>query len=109
MPSRRHPESSVRTFAHSGSDAGTLDTPEITLRVPSTAAELDAAREIFSEYARGLDVDLCFQSFEHRARRPARRLCRADRHLLLAYVGGELAAARAMRRRARPTTPMPAR
>ena len=64
MPSRRHPESSVRTFAHSGSDAGTLDTPAIALRVPATAAELDAAREIFSEYARGLDVDLCFQSFD---------------------------------------------
>ena len=97
MPSRRHPESSVRTFAHSGSDAGTLDTPEITLRAPSTAAELDAAREIFSEYARGLDVDLCFQSFDAELAGLPGDYAAPTGHLLLAYVGGELAGCGAMR------------
>ena len=98
MPSRRHPESSVRTFAHSGSDAGTVDTPEITLRVPTTAAELDAAREIFSEYARRPRRRPVLPELRLRARRPARRLRRADRsRCCWPIVGGELAGCGAMR------------
>ena len=97
MPSRRHPESSVRTFAHTGSDAGTVGTPEITLRVPETAAELEATRAIFGEYARGLDVDLCFQSFDSELAGLPGDYAAPTGHLLLAYVGGELAGCGAMR------------
>ena len=31
---------------------------------PQSQADLDATRQIFREYADGLDVDLCFQDFE---------------------------------------------
>jgi hypothetical protein len=41
-----------------------LDKPSITLRTPSTPAELDAVRDIFREYASTLGVDLCFQGFD---------------------------------------------
>ena len=97
MPSRRHSEPSVRTFAHSGSDAGTLGAPEIVLRVPATSAELDAAREIFGEYARGLDVDLCFQDFDSELAGLPGDYAAPGGHLLLAYVGNELAGCGAIR------------
>eukprot|EP01041_Mallomonas_annulata_P041917 gene41917-66089_t len=41
-----------------------LDKPSISLRTPATPAEWDAVRDIFREYAAGLGVDLCFQSFD---------------------------------------------
>ena len=34
------------------------------IRPVQTSAELDTARQLFREYARELDVDLCFQDFE---------------------------------------------
>ena len=38
--------------------------PEIVFFTPDTAAQLDTARDILSEYAAQLDVDLCFQDFK---------------------------------------------
>jgi putative acetyltransferase len=41
-----------------------MEPPSIALLEPDTPALLDAAREIFREYAGSLAVDLCFQGFE---------------------------------------------
>ena len=41
-----------------------LDTPTVVLVTPDAPDEIDATRAIFRDYARALDVDLCFQNFE---------------------------------------------
>ena len=41
-----------------------MNTKSIDIVTPSTAAELDALRDIFREYAASLKVDLCFQGFD---------------------------------------------
>lgn len=41
-----------------------MNTKSIDIATPSTAAELDALRDIFREYAASLKVDLCFQGFD---------------------------------------------
>ncbi len=42
----------------------TAPVPHIDIATPGSHSELDAAREIFREYAEGLGVDLCFQQFD---------------------------------------------
>ncbi len=37
-----------------------MDTPAIELFTPASAAEVEAVRDIFREYAATLSVDLCF-------------------------------------------------
>ena len=41
-----------------------MQRPSIQLVTPDTQAQLDATRQIFTEYAEQLGVDLCFQNFD---------------------------------------------
>ncbi len=74
-----------------------MQAPEIRLVAADKPPLIDAARELFRDYARSLQIDLCFQNFEAELdglpgeyRAPAGRL-------LLAVVDGEPAACGAMR------------
>lgn len=71
--------------------------PRIVLSSPDTAAAIDAARDIFGEYARSLDVDLCFQNFEAELATLPGEYAPPGGYLLLAHVGGELAGCGAIR------------
>lgn len=65
--------------------------PDIRLVVPESAEALDAAREIFREYAAGLGVDLCFQNFEAELAGLPGEYASPAGHLLLALVDGAIA------------------
>lgn len=67
------------------------DPPRIALLPVETGDAIEPAREILREYARSLDVDLCFQNFEAElATLPGEYAAPAGR-LLLAHVDGALA------------------
>jgi len=70
---------------------------EITLVTPATPAELDAARELFREYAEALGVDLCFQNFEAELDGLPGDYGEPGGALLLAWCGGQLAGCGALR------------
>lgn len=71
--------------------------PTLELVAPASAAQLDAVREIFREYAAQLGVDLCFQGFEQELATLPGDYAEPDGALLLAYVDGALAGCGAMR------------
>ena len=74
-------------------DAG----PQIELLTAQTAAHMAAVRELFSEYAASLDIDLCFQNFDaERAALPG-VYAPPGGALLLALVDGAPAGCVAMR------------
>jgi putative acetyltransferase len=72
-------------------------TPPIELRRADSAADLAQAVTIFREYAASLDIDLCFQNFEAELASLPGEYAPPTGHLLLAFVGGELAACAAFR------------
>ena len=74
-----------------------METPEIRLLEPDSAEWLDAARDIFREYAKGLGVDLCFQNFEAELASLPGDYAPPGGALLLAFVDGQLAGCGAMR------------
>jgi len=74
-----------------------LDKPSITLRTPSTPAELDAVRDIFREYASTLGVDLCFQGFDAELAQLPGDYAEPRGALLVAVVEGAVAGCCALR------------
>ena len=74
-----------------------MDKPSITLRTPSTPAELDAVRDIFREYASSLGVDLCFQGFDAELAQLPGDYAEPRGALLVAEVEGAVAGCCALR------------
>lgn len=77
--------------------ASRMQAPDIQLVVADTPALVDAAREIFREYARSLPIDLCFQNFEAELAELPGEYVAPQGQLLLALVDGSVAACGAMR------------
>jgi len=71
--------------------------PQVTLRVVDSAAELDAVRLLFREYAAQLGVDLCFQGFEAELAGLPGEYAAPSGTLLLALVDGMPAGCGALR------------
>ncbi|AKJ31716.1 GNAT family N-acetyltransferase [Caldimonas brevitalea] len=74
-----------------------MESPEIRLVVPDRPELLNAAREIFKEYADSLGVDLGFQGFETELRSLPEPYAPPGGQLLLAYVDAQLAGCGAFR------------
>lgn len=75
----------------------TAQLPLIQLVSPRTAKDLDALRGIFREYAEGLGVDLCFQSFDQELASLPGDYAPPRGALLTAMVDGALAGCCALR------------
>ena len=71
--------------------------PEIRLVRAESAAELDAARELMLEYARGLGIDLSFQDFDAELAGLPGEYGAPSGQLLLALVDEQLAGCGAFR------------
>ncbi len=74
-----------------------MHAPHISLVAVDKPPLIDAARELFRDYARSLRIDLCFQNFEAELDGLPGEYCAPDGQLLLALVDGEFAACAAMR------------
>lgn len=75
-----------------------MHVPETRLIVPDSPALIDAAREIFREYAASLAVDLSFQQFDQELRDLPGEYAEPGGCLLLAMVEGAVAGCGAYRR-----------
>ncbi|WP_137895655.1 GNAT family N-acetyltransferase [Ramlibacter sp. 2FC] len=74
-----------------------MDKPQIELISASSPEQLQATREIFEEYARSLDVDLCFQQFDEELAGLPGEYAAPRGALLLALVDGTVAGCCALR------------
>lgn len=79
---------------HSSAD---LPFRSVDLRTPMAVDELAAARTILREYAASLNLDLCFQNFDHEVQTLPGEYASDRGGLLLAYVGDECAGCCALR------------
>mgnify|MGYP000532350444 CR=1 FL=1 len=75
-----------------------MDQPETRLVVADTPALVEAAREIFRDYAASLSFDLCFQDFDAELAGLPAPYAAPDGTLLLALIDGEVAGCGALRR-----------
>ncbi|MBX3660270.1 MAG: GNAT family N-acetyltransferase [Ramlibacter sp.] len=74
-----------------------MDIPQIQLVTPMAEADMAATREIFREYAEGLGVDLCFQSFDDELASLPGDYAEPRGSLMLALVENEVAGCCALR------------
>lgn len=74
-----------------------MSTPLVEILAPQRAADLDALREIFREYAASLQIDLSFQNFEQELNTLPGEYAAPRGALLLAQVNGEVAGCCALR------------
>ena len=71
--------------------------PEVTLVCPDAPELIRAAQQAMREYARSLNVDLCFQDFDREVAGLPGDYAPPSGHLLLAFVDGALAGCGAFR------------
>jgi putative acetyltransferase len=71
--------------------------PSIQLVTPDTQAQINATRQIFTEYAAQLGVDLCFQNFDSELADLPGEYTSPQGALLLALVDGDVAGCCALR------------
>ena len=64
----------------------------------TTDEQIEAARALFKEYAAGLAIDMCFQSFDHELQTLPGKYATPDGRLLLAYDNEELIGCIALRK-----------
>lgn len=74
-----------------------LPKPTIALVTPSTPEDIAAVRQIFTEYAESLNVDLCFQDFEAELELLPGEYAAPRGALLLAMVNQQVAGCCALR------------
>ena len=67
------------------------------IEIKAAYDNLDAVRDLFREYAKGLGDDLCFQDFEHELSTLPGKYARPKGRLYLAYDQGEAIACIALR------------
>jgi GNAT superfamily N-acetyltransferase len=71
--------------------------PDIRLQALDSPALVEATRELFTEYATALGIDLCFQDFDAELAALPGEYAAPQGGLLLAFVDGELAGCGAFR------------
>lgn len=74
-----------------------MQTPSIQLVTPTTEAQIEATRTIFTQYAAQLGVDLCFQNFDAELAELPGEYANPQGALFLALVNGEVAGCCALR------------
>ena len=74
-----------------------MHNPDIVCFTPTTAEQINATRDLFTEYAAQLEVDLGFQDFDAELTGLPGEYCAPRGALLLALVDGQLAGCCAMR------------
>jgi putative acetyltransferase len=96
-PARRR---NARLQGSHSPNANRLETqqiPAVALTTPTRPAEFESFREILSEYAQGLGVDLCFQDFDRELASLPGEYASPRGALVMAMVNGKVAGCCALR------------